>query len=92
MGVKNTSAGTNDPLITKIEQETAFLDRLNVEHKELVEKKVKLQNFFVTKKFLDLPREEKDLLYEQERVMSKYIQILDKRIELACSKYKIEKK
>lgn len=33
--------------------------------------------------FAKLPREDKDLLYSQQRVMSKYVQILGKRLERA---------
>jgi len=42
----------------------------------------KLNLFMVTENFVALDRENKDLLYEQQRTMSKYVQILGKRLEL----------
>ncbi len=72
-------------------QNNGFIESLQKECFDLVQKKIKLQAFFATETFPSLSREEKDLLYEQERLMSRYIQLLGKRIELAGSKYKVEK-
>ncbi len=71
-------------------QGNTFLDRLQNECRELVIKKVALQNFFGNPTFPNLAREDKALLYEQDRLMSRYIEILGLRIELAGSKYKVE--
>lgn len=38
--------------------------------------------------FPKLDREDKDLLYSQQRVMSKYLQILGKRIERSGGQFK----
>lgn len=35
-----------------------------------------------TQKFVDLDRENKDLLYKQSRLMNEYLQVLGQRIEL----------
>jgi len=40
-----------------------------------------------TQDFIDLDRENKDLLYEQSRLMSKYLQVLGKRIETLGNKF-----
>ena len=42
----------------------------------------KLNVFMAGDLFPTLPRDQKDLLYSQQRTMSKYVQILGKRIEL----------
>lgn len=66
-----------------------YKGRLALECVELVKKKVKLQEFMGTQKFYDLSPEAKDLLYPQERVMSKYIQILGKRMrEVGITNFK----
>jgi hypothetical protein len=41
----------------------------------------KLNTFMADPAFPKLPREDKDLLYSQQRVMSEYVQILGKRLE-----------
>lgn len=43
----------------------------------------KLNVFMASDVFPTLPREDKDLLYKQQRVMSKFVQILGKRLERA---------
>ena len=48
----------------------------------------KLNLFMATDEFPSLPREDKDLLYSQQRVMSKYVQILGKRLERAGEQFK----
>jgi hypothetical protein len=55
--------------------------RLLSETRETAERLNMLNAFMATDMFPRLPREDKDLLYEQQRVMSKYVQILGKRLE-----------
>lgn len=57
-------------------------EELKLECKDLIEKVNKLNTFKGTIEFYKLPRESKDLLYEQSRLMDRYIQILGKRMEL----------
>lgn len=58
-----------------------FQKRLKNETLELADKVNKLHDFMKTKKFYNLSREEKDLLYEQESAMMIYLKILGKRCE-----------
>lgn len=60
----------------------SWKDCLKVETQELAEKTNKLQDYMRTKHFYDLPREDKDLLYEQLHSMLDYLQILGMRCEL----------
>ena len=55
--------------------------RLLAETRETAERLNKLNSFMATDAFQKLPREDKDLLYSQQRVMSEYVQILGARIE-----------
>lgn len=64
-----------------------FIDRLKLEAKELSEKLNKLNSFMSTNSFVELDRPNKDLLYEQSRCMSVYLQLLGKRLELNGSKF-----
>jgi hypothetical protein len=57
--------------------------RLLDETRETATRLNKLNAFMATDAFPKLPREDKDLLYSQQRVMSKYVQILGKRLERA---------
>ena len=59
-----------------------FKTRLLEETRELAIKLNKLNEFMASDKFIELDRENKDLLYEQQRTMSTYLQILGKRLEL----------
>jgi hypothetical protein len=61
--------------------------RLLAETQETADRLNKLNAFMATDMFPKLPREDKDLLYEQQRVMSKYVQILGKRLERAGQQY-----
>lgn len=54
--------------------------------KSVATKLNKLNDFMRTEEFFNLSREYKDLLYEQQRVMSQYVQILGKRLEMHFSK------
>jgi hypothetical protein len=56
--------------------------RMVQETKELATKLNKLNLYMSTRHFYLLPSDKKDLLYEQSRVMSQYLQILGKRLEL----------
>lgn len=55
--------------------------RLLLETQELAEKLNKLNQFMATDAFPLLVRKDKDLLYSQQRTMSKYVQILGQRLE-----------
>ena len=57
------------------------LERLISETRETAQRLNKLNAFMGGEHFPKLAREDKDLLYSQQRVMSKYVQILGKRIE-----------
>jgi hypothetical protein len=65
----------------------AWLDRLIGETRETAERLNGLNAFMGSDKFPTLPREDKDLLYEQQRAMSTYVQILGKRIERAGGQF-----
>jgi hypothetical protein len=67
-----------------VEQKT----RLLAETQEIAERLNKLNTFLASDVFPKLPREDKDLLYSQQRVMSKYVQILGKRLERAGQQFK----
>ena len=56
--------------------------RLLEETRELAIKLNKLNKFMAGDVFPTLPREKKDLMYEQVRCMNTYVQILGKRLEL----------
>lgn len=61
--------------------------RLLTETQETAARLNKLNAFMATDAFPSLPREDKDLLYSQQRVMSKYVQILGKRLERAGQQF-----
>lgn len=67
--------------------ESTFKDRLLNEAQELATKTNALNDFMRTQKFVDLDRENKDLLYQQSRLMNEYLQVLGKRLELLDSKF-----
>lgn len=56
--------------------------RLKQETKELATKVNALHDFMKTRQFYELPRVDKDLLYEQNSAMLKYLQVLGQRCEL----------
>lgn len=62
---------------------TEQYDRVLAETRETAERLNKLNSFMATDAFPKLERIDKDLLYSQQRVMSKYVQILGKRLERA---------
>lgn len=61
--------------------------RLLVETQETATRLNKLNAFMAGDVFPTLPREDKDLLYSQQRVMSEYVQILGKRLERAGEQF-----
>ena len=58
-------------------------DRLLAETQETAGRLNKLNAFMGSDEFPKLERVDKDLLYKQQRTMSKYVQILGKRLERA---------
>jgi len=62
-------------------------DRLLAETRETAVRLNKLNAFMADPAFAKLPREDKDLLYSQSRVMSEYVQILGKRLERAGAQF-----
>ena len=61
------------PLLTETQEVAARLNKLNA--------------FMASDEFPKLHRAEKDLLYSQQRVMSKYVQILGKRLEMTGQEF-----
>lgn len=61
--------------------------RLLAETQETAARLNKLNEFMAGPAFPKLPREDKDLLYSQQRVMSEYVQILGKRLERAGQQF-----
>ena len=66
-----------------LEQKERLLD----ETKETATRLNDLNKFMAGDIFPTLEREDKDLLYSQQRVMSKYIQILGKRLNRAGTQF-----
>lgn len=56
--------------------------KLKKQTEETADELNRLNKFMTTQTFYKLPREEKDLLYEQQRALSTYLQILGKRCEI----------
>ena len=77
------------PTINKMEH--SFLERLLIEAQELATKTNALNDFMRTQKFVDLDRQNKDLLYKQSRLMNEYLQVLGQRIELLGEKFSFPK-
>lgn len=69
-------------------EDKTFFDRLLTEAQELAFRTNKLNDFMRTQQFIDLDRENKDLLYHQSRLMNEYLQVLGKRIDLIGGKFK----
>lgn len=61
--------------------------RLLEETRETAGRLNKLNAFMATKHFPNLDRIDKDPLYSQQRVMSEYVQILEKRLERAGEQF-----
>ena len=64
-----------------------FYDRLIIEARELATKTNALNDFMRTQGFVDLDRQNKDLLYSQSRLMNEYLQVLGQRLELLGKKF-----
>ncbi len=79
-----------DALVKK-NNENAFFERLLVEAQELATKTNALNDFMRTQNFVDLDRQNKDLLYKQSRLMNEYLQVLGQRIELLGEKFSFKK-
>lgn len=69
------------------EKADAYQTRLLAETQETATRLNKLNAFMATDAFPKLPRADKDLLYSQQRVMSEYVQILGKRLEMAGQEF-----
>jgi hypothetical protein len=64
-----------------------FHERLLKEAQELAVKTNALNDFMRTHDFVDLDRQNKDLLYKQSRLMNEYLQILGQRLEILGKKF-----
>jgi hypothetical protein len=71
--------------------ENSFYDRLLTETQELATKTNALNDFMRTQAFVDLDRQNKDLLYTQSRLMSEYLQVLGQRLEILGEKFSFKK-
>ncbi len=71
--------------------ENSFYDRLLVEAQELAIKTNALNDFMRTQNFVDLDRQNKDLLYKQSRLMNEYLQVLGQRLEILGNKFSFKK-
>lgn len=67
--------------------DNSFYERLLTEARELATKTNALNDFMRTQKFVDLDRENKDLLYKQSRLMNEYLQVLGQRLELLGERF-----
>lgn len=67
-----------------------FYEKLLTEAQVLATKTNALNDFMRTQKFVDLDRQNKDLLYKQSRLMNEYLQVLGQRIELLSEKFSFE--
>jgi len=70
--------------------EQTFYDRLLIEAQELAEKLNRLNDSMRTQAFVNLDRQNKDLLYKQSRLMSEYLQVLGQRLEILGEKFKFK--
>lgn len=68
-------------------QSETFLDRLRIEAEELAEKQSKLNDFFSSEKFKELPWEQQKFLEAKFGSMLSYLTILQVIIELSTPKY-----
>lgn len=70
--------------------EQTFYDRLLIEAQELAEKLNRLNDSMRTQAFVNLDRQNKDLLYKQSRLMNEYLQVLGQRLEILGEKFKFK--
>ena len=66
---------------------STFRERLLTEAQELAVKVNALNDFMRTQTFVDLDRQNKDLLYKQSRLMNEYLQVLGQRLEILGEKF-----
>jgi len=66
---------------------STFYERLLKEAQELAIKANALNDFMRTQAFVDLDRQNKDLLYKQSRLMNEYLQVLGQRLEILGEKF-----
>ena len=66
---------------------STFYERLLTEARELAVKTNALNDFMRTQDFVDLDRQNKDLLYKQSRLMNEYLQVLGQRLEILGEKF-----
>ena len=64
-----------------------YIQRLLEETQQTAGRLNKLNQFMAGDLFPTLPREDKDLMYEQQRAMSTLVQILGKRLERNKTKF-----
>ena len=67
--------------------EKSFYERVLIESRELATKTNDLNDFMRTQEFVDLDRQNKDLLYKQSRLMNEYLQVLGQRLEILGEKF-----
>jgi hypothetical protein len=87
----NTKLKSGVNFKTKIKMENSFYDRLLIEAQELATKTNALNDFMRTQAFVDLDRQNKDLLYKQSRLMNEYLQVLGQRLEILGEKFSFKK-
>jgi hypothetical protein len=66
---------------------STFYERILTEAQELATKTNALNDFMRTQNFVDLDRQNKDLLYKQSRLMNEYLQVLGQRLEILGEKF-----
>ena len=71
--------------------ENSFYDRLLIEAQELATKANALNDFMRTQGFVELDRQNKELLYTQSRLMNEYLQVLGQRLEILGDKFSFKK-
>jgi hypothetical protein len=69
---------------------STFYERILTEARELAVKANALNDFMRTQAFIDLDRQNKDLLYKQSRLMNEYLQILGQRLEILGVKFSFQ--
>jgi hypothetical protein len=67
--------------------EKSFYERVLIESRELATKTNDLNDFMRTQEFVDLDRQNKDLIYKQSRLMNEYLQVLGQRLEILGEKF-----
>ena len=71
--------------------ENSFYHRLLIEAQELATKTNALNDFMRIQEFVDLDRQNKDLLYKQSRLMNEYLQVLGQRLEILGENFSFKK-